>query len=117
MSIEPFIYLTVFLFLSLLTFVVRWLGEKVREEIKLGEIFGPSKEFREQLDRGTPKATTTPQSRKEPISTLARSTSPRKRRASLKISLHNKRDLRQGIVLMTVLGPCRALEQQQDVIS
>lgn len=108
MSIEPFVYLAIFLFLSLLTFVARWLGEKVREEIKLREIFGPSKEFREQEGLGTLEKTTTPQSRQKPISTLARSTSPRKRRTPLKISLHNKRDLRQGIVLMTVLGPCRA---------
>jgi len=117
MNIEPFIYLTVFLFLTLLTFVARWLGEKVREEIKLREILDPSKEFREQQGLGTPEATITPQSRQKPISTLARSTSPRKRRTPLKISLHNKRDLRQGIMLITVLGPCRALEHQQDVIS
>ena len=106
MSIEPFIYLTVFLFLSLLTFVARWLGEKVREEMKLREILGPSEKPGEASVLGTPQATT--KLREEPISTLSRPTSPRVRRARLKISLHNKTDLRQGIVLMAVLGPCRA---------
>jgi hypothetical protein len=106
MNIEPFIYLTVFLFLALLTFFARWLNEKIQEEINRRDIWGPSEKPSDASALGAPQATT--KLREEPISTLSRPTSPRKRRARLKISLHNKRDLRQGIVLMTVLGPCRA---------
>ena len=115
MNIEPFVYLTIFLFLTLLTLAARWLNQKIREEINLRDLFGPSEKPGELLDLEAPEAPTP--SRKEPISTLSRSMSPHKRRSSLKISLHNKNDLRQGIVLMTVLGPCRALEHEQDVIS
>ena len=114
MNIEPFVYLTVFLFLALLTYFVRWLNEKIQAEINLKDLFGPSEKPDELLDFETPEAPTP--SREGPVSTLSRSTSSRKRRARLKISLHNKRDLRQGIVLMTVLGPCRALEPQLDII-
>ena len=106
MSIEPFIYLTVFLFLTLLTFFARWLNEKIQEEINRREILGSSEKPGEASALGAPQATT--KLREEPISTLSRPTSPRKRRAVLKISLHNETDLRQGIVLMAVLGPCRA---------
>jgi hypothetical protein len=114
MSIEPFVYLTVFLFLTLLTFFARWLSEKAREEIHLRNIFGPSEKPGEPHVFETTQETT--KLRQEPISTLPRPTSSRKLGTPLKISLHNKRGLRQGIVLMTVLGPCRALEPQQDVI-
>jgi hypothetical protein len=114
MNIEPFVYLTVFLFLALLTYFVRWLNEKIQAEINLKDLFGPSEKPDELPDLETPEASTP--SREKPISTLSRSTSASKRRARLEISLHNKRDLRHGIVLMTILGPCRALEPQQDVI-
>jgi len=108
MSIEPFVYLSVFLFLALLTVFGRWLNKKIREEINLRDLFGPTEPSEEPQGLQIPE--TLPPSRREAIPRPSRPLGPRHRRAQLKRSLHNTRDLRQGIVLMTVLGPCRALE-------
>ena len=108
MSIEPFVYLAVFLFLALLTVFGRWLNEKIREEINLRDLFSPTEPAEEP--QGLRTSDTLPPSSQEAIPRPLRPLGPRHRRALLKRSLHNTRDLRQGIVLMTVLGPCRALE-------
>ena len=104
MSLEPFIYLFVFLLLTALIFIGRWLNEKVREDINLRDLFSPS----ETPDRARPETPTF--SRQEVRIPPAGRPRPRNRRMRLKMALHNKRDLRQGIVLMTVLGPGRALD-------
>jgi hypothetical protein len=104
MSLEPFVYLFVFLVLTALVLIGRWLNEKVREEINLRDLFSPS----ETPDRARPETPTF--SRQEVRIPPAERPRPRNRRMRLKMALHNKRDLRQGIVLMTVLGPCRALD-------
>jgi hypothetical protein len=108
MPIEPFVYLAVFLFLALLTVFGRWLNEKIREEIDLRDLFGPAEPSEEPQGLQTPE--TLPPSRQEAITPPSTPLGPRNRRALLKRSLHNTRDLRQGMVLITVLGPCRALE-------
>ena len=110
MDMEPFAYLIIFLFLTLITFFARWLNEKIQEEIKRLDILGSSKKSKKQEDLETLETTATPQSRKKPISTTARRTTAPKRWIASRLDLRNKADLRQGIIMMTVLGPCRALE-------
>jgi hypothetical protein len=108
MPIEPFVYLAIFLFLALLTVLGRWLNEKIREEIHLRDLFGPAESPTQPQDLttpGAPKALT-----QEAITPSSRPSSLRNRRMRIKTALHNKQDLRQGMVLITVLGPCRALE-------
>lgn len=108
MSLEPFVYLFVFLLLGALVLLGRWLNEKVREDINLRDLFPPSETSQEPQDRRRPEAPTP--SRQEAHLPPAKAQGPRSSRMRLKMALHNKRDLRQGILLMTVLGPCRALE-------
>ena len=108
MPLEPFVYLAVFLFLALLTVLGRWLNERIREEINLRDLFGPAETGKEPqvLQRpGAPKGL-----RQEAVTPSSRPSGPPNRRMRLQMALHNKGDLRQGIVLMTILGPCRALE-------
>jgi hypothetical protein len=104
---ESFILLFVFLFLSAIALAIRWLNEKIRREIALKDLkdlFLPSDDAREQQERGaTETRTTSPSKQKKPIPTP-------KRRTASRLRLGNKADLRQGIIIMTVLGPCRALE-------
>ncbi|MGD9851713.1 MAG: hypothetical protein AB7T38_10620 [Nitrospirales bacterium] len=108
MSVEPFVYLAVFLLLALLTRFALWLNEKVREEINLRDLFVQTEAPAEGQDLKTAEAPT-PASL-QAIAPSSRLQGPRNRRRLLYRALHNKEDLRQGIVLMTVLGPCRALE-------
>lgn len=110
MSLEPFVYLFVFLVLTALVLIGRWLNEKVREEINLRDLFSPSDTPQPTPDRQGPGAPT-PSRDKVHIPPAGQS-GARSRRTRLKTALHNKRDLRQGIVLMTVLGPCRALDSR-----
>ena len=108
MSLEPFVYLTVFLLLALLTAFGLWLNEKVREEINLRDLFEPPEAPAEGRDLKT--AETPAPARPQAIAPSSRPPGSRNRRRLLYRALHNKKDLRQGIILMTVLGPCRALE-------
>jgi len=108
MSLEPFIYLFVFLLLGALVLLGRLLHEKVREDINLRDLFSPSETSQEPQDRRRREVPTP--SRQEAKLSPPRTQGPRSPRMRLKKSLHNKSDLRQGIMLMTVLGPCRALE-------
>jgi len=43
-----------------------------------------------------------------------RSRTSRQKNIRRRLGLENPQNLRQGIILMTVLGPCRALEQPND---
>jgi len=111
MSIETFVSFTVFLVLALFALAVRWLNERIRRDIALSDLkdlFFPSDDAREQEERGeTETRTTSPSKPKQPISTFRPTTTP-KRRTAGRLRLRNKADLRQGIIIMTVLGPCRA---------
>ena len=117
MSIEAFVSFTIFLVLALFALAVRWLNERIRRDIALSDLkdlFLPSDDAREQQERGaTETSPTSPSKPKQPIPRFRPTTSP-KRRAVSRLRLDNKADLRQGIIIMTVLGPCRALEHPDD---
>jgi hypothetical protein len=117
MSIEAFVSFTIFLVLALFALAVRWLNERIRRDIALSDLkdlFLPSDDAREQQERGaTETRTTSPSKPKQPIPTFRPTTTPKRRTAS-RLRLGNKADLRQGIIIMTVLGPCRALEHPDD---
>ena len=117
MSIEAFVSFTIFLVLALFALAVRWLNERIRRDIAfsdLKDLFLPSDDAREQQERGVTKTRTTSLSKpKRPIATFSPTTTT-KRRAVSRLRLGNKADLRQGIIIMTVLGPCRALEHPDD---
>jgi hypothetical protein len=117
MSIEAFVSFTVFLVLALFALAVRWLNERLRRDIAfsdLKDLFLPSDDAREQQERGAPETrTTSPSKPKQPVQTF-KPTATSKRRTAGRLRLRNKADLRQGIIIMTVLGPCRALERPED---
>jgi hypothetical protein len=117
MSIEALVSLLVFLFLSLLALAVRWLNERIRRDMALRDLkdlFLPSDDAGERADREAPGPTPTPASKpKKPKQNFEPIFSPKRRTAS-RLRLHNTADLRQGIIIMTVLGPCRALEHPDE---
>jgi hypothetical protein len=117
MSIEALVSFIVFLFLSFVALVIRWLNEKIRRDIALTDLkdlFLPSDDSREQPDREAPDTTRTSLSKhKQPIQKFRPTTSPKRRTAS-RLQLRNRAELRQGIVIMTVIGPCRALQHPDD---
>lgn len=115
MNIESLVLFAVLLFLSLLALGIRWLNEKIQRDIALKELkdlFLPSDEPQ------APPGPMSPQPRSQKITppTLqprAKST-VQGRGAWRRLRVHNRSDLRQGIIIMTVLGPCRALETTKD---
>ena len=114
---ESLILFIVFLFLSAIALAIRWLNEKIRQEIALKDLkdlFLPSDDALEQSDRVAPDTTrTSPSKPTQPLQTFSPTTTT-KRQAVSRLRLGNKADLRQGIIIMTVLGPCRALEPPDD---
>lgn len=117
MSIEAFVSFTIFLVLALLALAVRWLNERIRRDIALKDLkdlFLPDNDSREQRDREAPDTKrTSPSKSKQPIQEFRPTTSPKRRTAS-RLRLRNRSELRQGIIIMTVLGPCRALEHPDE---
>jgi hypothetical protein len=117
MSIEALVLFAVLLFLSLIGLAIRWLNERIRRDIAfkdLKDLFLSDDDSREQPDRQAPDTTrTSPSKPKHPIQEFRPTTSPKRRTAS-RLRLRNKADLRQGIIIMTVLGPCRALQHPDD---
>ena len=111
MSFEPFIYLILFLILWLLSFVARWLKREIegsgdREtEAKVRGLFQESPAPRVYGEVKLP-------SREKRISQVfpITPTRPSRIRKTVRIQPRNLQEMRRGIVLMTVLGPCRALE-------
>lgn len=113
MSMESLIFFAVLLFLSGLALAIRWLNERIRRDIafkNLKDLFLPSNDAHDQGDRKAADATKTfPTKPKQPVQQFRPTTSPKRRTAS-QLRLRSRADLRQGIVIMTILGPCRALE-------
>ena len=108
---EPLIYLILFLIVALLSFLARWLkreldGSADREtEAKVLGLFQERPEpfvFTEER----------PQAMERKVSEVSSTTPTRARRTGKKVIIHpgNLQEMRRGIILMTVLGPCRALE-------
>lgn len=113
MSVEPFIYLLLFLFFGLMTFVFRWL----KGEMEKSDFEGESKVlglFRESPPPAVPRAKRheARERRKREVSSLAPPRPVRTGRKVRKMKVHtgNLQEMQRGIVLMAVLGPCRALE-------
>ncbi|MDH5563251.1 MAG: hypothetical protein OEY91_06460 [Nitrospirota bacterium] len=110
---ESLILFFVFLFLSAIALGIRWLHEKIRREIALKDLkdlFLPSDDALEQPDRVTPATTRISLSKPQPPIHTFRPTITPKRLTASRLRLCHRADLRQGIIIMTVLGPCRALE-------
>lgn len=117
MSIEALVSFIVFLFLALVALAIRWLNERIRRDIALRDLkdlFLPSHDSRKQPDREAPDATKASALKPQQPKQTFRPTMAPKRRTASRLRLRNKADLRQGIIIMTVLGPCRALQHPDD---
>lgn len=111
MNIEPFIYLFLFLFFVLLTSVFRWLKGEVEKVPGLEDVSKPFGLYEESPApfghaKGSPRDSQ-PRTREEPSRAPAKT---KRRLKKVKIHPGNLQEMRRGIVLMTVLGPCRSLQ-------
>ncbi len=123
MSIESIVFFFILLFLSLLALAIRWLHERIRREIAyrgLKDLFGPDEETPEEPspekkpERKKPEPTRISQKPMPPIETPGGPISRKRRTLRSLPRLRTPADLRNGIILMTILGPCRALEHQRE---
>ncbi|MDT7044081.1 hypothetical protein [Candidatus Nitronereus thalassa] len=118
MSVESIIFFLLALFVWGLSVAGRWLQEQMQKHSTDGVEFepiewSPQPEFEEApkvppaeaaspLEEPPPRPPVTSQSQNVRTTTLRR------------LGLGSPQTLRQGIILMTVLGPCRALESSSD---
>ncbi|MEO6201759.1 MAG: hypothetical protein ABIP82_00835 [Nitrospirales bacterium] len=114
---ESLVFFAVLLFLSGIALAIRWLNERIRRDIafkNLKDLFLPSNDAHDLGDRKAADTTkSSPTKPKQPVQQFRPTTSPKRRTAS-QLRIRNRADLRQGIVIMTVLGPCRALQHPDD---
>ena len=117
MSLEAFISFTIFLFLSLIALAIRWLNERIRRDIALRDLKDLFRSDGDSANQRVPETreitNSSPSAQKPPIPKL-KPAPPPKRRTPSRLRLRTKADLRQGFIIMTVLGPCRALEHSDD---
>lgn len=111
MSMEPFLYLLLFLFIAFLSFVMRWLRGEIEKRGSLEETpkrYGLFQESPAPFVYAEEKLG----GREEEISGAPLIPSSRSGRRLKRVTIRptNLQEMRRGIVLMTVLGPCRALE-------
>lgn len=111
MSIEPFLYLLLFLFIAFLSFVMRWLRGEIEKRGRPEEEAKPYGLFPESPAPFV-YAEETAEGREAEVGEAPLIASPRPGRRPRNVSIRpaNLQEMRRGIVLMTVLGPCRALE-------
>jgi hypothetical protein len=100
--------LIAFIVLPLINFAMQRLRRRVEHQT-------PNHEAVTQMRRQAPAPAAPPgiprASRKEAQETILATSLPRERRASFKGSLlGNARDVRRGIIVMTILGPCRTFD-------
>ncbi len=120
MSVESIVFFVLVLFFWGAAVAARWLQEQFAKHTTDGREFepilwssGPDNEAVPDAESPVP-----PDEQKHPGPTtlnLSR-TVPQKKRIR-QLGLHNPQTLRQGIILLAVLGPCRALEPPNDTRS
>ena len=108
---EPFIYLLLFLTISLLSFFARWLKRELdgsADRETESKVLGLFQEFPESSVYVEKR----PEAVERKVSEVPSTAPARARRTRKKVNIHpgNLQEMRRGIILMTVLGPCRALE-------
>ena len=111
MSLEPFIYLFLLMLFAFVSFVARWLkreldGSADREaESKVYGMFQESPEPFEYAEKPLPVL-----ERKDSKGPSLAPARQQRMPKTVTINPQNLQEMRRGIVLMTVLGPCRALK-------
>ena len=111
MSMESLIFFVLALMVWGLLVGARWLQEQMEKASYEGEpIEWPSSSALEVSPTEGLSALSEKGHSHTSVST-ARSRTSRHKNIRRRLGLENPQNLRQGIILMTVLGPCRALEQ------
>jgi hypothetical protein len=110
MTIEQLLLFVLFLLVPLLQFIGRWLQRDAEQRRRRDD---GKRRVLEPVSRPTRSQRGVASSRGAESPTFAESRDvtavvPRRRRQDLRLS--GPADARRGVVLMTILGPCRALE-------
>jgi len=117
MSVESIIFFLLALFVWGISVAARWFQEQMNSRSTDGIEFEPidwssSSDF-EAESQSAPLVQPEVHQRLRPLPSVPKNTVPRKELVK-RFGLDRPQTLRQGIILMTVLGPCRALEPSKD---
>jgi len=117
MSIESILFFILALFVWGLSAAARWFQEQVNRRSTDGLEFEPIEWSSEPELEPVPNVQTleAPVLKKQPTRPMPdRGSLVRHQKTVNRVGLDKPETLRQGIILMTVLGPCRALESRKD---
>jgi len=111
MSRESLIFLLVVLAVWGLSVAARWLQEEIEKNTTNEIEFEPIEESPSLETESVSKSKTLAQfeaNKPLPSPTLDQEKKTHQRKLSNQLGLDSKQKMRQGIILMTILGPCRA---------
>lgn len=116
MTIEPFVYLALFLMVALIVFVTRWLKREIEKESD-GESV-PAVLPNDRQGSGQPRQGEPFIPADEELSTSdllsVPGQAPRMLPGRWRRHLRTSSTLRYGVMLITILGPCRAVDQRNE---
>jgi hypothetical protein len=121
MSVESIIFFLLALFVWGLSVAARWVQEQMQRHSTDGIEFEPIEWFPQpeaaEVSRIPSLEELGPWEEPQPKSspTVKASKIVRHKKTIRRLGLGSPKTIRQGIILMTVLGPCRALESSSDV--
>jgi hypothetical protein len=109
LSFEQIFLLILFVLLPLLNILIRRMTRHPERRLAEGESTGQVRRRSEPAPRSRPlpRATRAPE---HEIQAPAVSTTVSRRRFSKRVTFETRRDVRRGIITMTILGPCRAFD-------
>lgn len=112
MTIEPFIYLFLFLLVLLVSMFAQWLKREINETASLDTERSLGAVPPEEPQLPTPKAVSPTMVDSFPDAIPTRSPMTRSTSWHRKpLLLRNREEVRRGIILMTILGPCRGMDK------
>lgn len=120
MSVESIIFFVLALFVWGLSAVARWFQDQMQKRSTDGLEFepidwSPHPGF-EEAPKGEALLPLSELQQTSPSAASDRRKIDRPKRSAIRLGLGRSQTVRQGIILMTVLGPCRAMEKPNEFI-
>ena len=112
MSIESLSFIAIVLLVWMIANIGSWLREQIERYARHQEAFEAHEAFPRAVDSGSvpPQGATAETPQLVPTHSVGRESLRRPAR----IRYRSRRAARQGVILMTVFGPCKALESRKE---
>ena len=112
MSIESLIFIGIVLFVWMIANIGSWLREQIERYSRYQEELDAREAFPSSPDSGSVRPEEVTAELPEPVP--ARIVARERRQRPARLRYRSRRSARQGIILMTVFGSCKALELRDE---